>query len=295
MIVDCKTISTELREELRRVITTSKKHCTLGIFKASWGDSQRDAQTETFLKQKRACGEAVGITVREYPLNDYMGSQRMLEDYISTVMADKNAALNAAIVQLPLPMLSTPEKQRAVNVQAVLNKIPPEKDVDVLNYISFGRFEAGREGTLIPPNVGAIQEVLKRHTPDLLDLTGKKVVIVGKGHVVGLQVERWTMQFKTAATTILDKGSDIGLYTKEADLIVSCVGSAGLIQKDMVREGVVVFDFGVSKEEGHIRGDVDLTVAEKARLMTPVPGGVGPLAVTMLFGNVARIYDIKLE
>lgn len=289
MMVDCKTISAELREKLRNNIAASGRKYTLAIFKASGGDEQRDAQTETFLKQKRACGEAVGVTVREYVLNDYMGSQRMLEDYISAVVADKSAGINAALVQLPLPMLSMPEGERTVNVQAVLNKIPPEKDADVLNYISFGRFEAGRAGALVPPNVAAIQEVLRRHAPDLLDLTGKKVLIVGKGHVVGLQVERWTMQFKTAVLAVLDKGSNIGLYAKEADLIVSCVGSAGLIQKEMVREGVAVFDFGVSKENGSIRGDVDPSVAEKARLMTPVPGGVGPLAVTMLFQNVARI------
>ena len=290
MIVDCKIIAHELREELRKKVTASGKKLVLGIFKATSGNEARDAQTESFLKQKRACGKDVGIELREYLLDSYMATQKSVEDYVQSGVHDKNIGMHAAIIQLPLPTFL--QNGERVNMQAVLNKIPPEKDADVLHYKSFGRFEAGREGALTPPNVAAIQEIVKRYAEDMLDLTGKTVVIVGKGHVVGLPVERWTMRFKTAATITLDKGSDIGYYTHNADFIVSCVGSAGLIRSDMVKDDVVAIDFGCSRENGAWLGDMHVSVAEKARVLTPVPGGVGPVGVAEIFWNVGKLGQI---
>lgn len=293
MIVDCKTIAGALRDELQKKIAASGKTPVLAIFKTTTGNDVRDAQTESFLKQKRACGKEIGIVVREYSLDHYMQTQKSLEDYVQGVVHGSNTDIDAAIVQLPLPPFLKSGKK--MNIQAVLDKISLEEDADVLNYKSSGRFEAGREGALVPPNVAAIQEVLERHAPDMLDLTKKTVVIVGKGHVVGLQVERWIMRFKTIAISILDKGSDVAYFTRGADFIVSCVGSAGLIQEDMVKDAVVAIDFGYSRKDGVMQGDIHPSVAARARLITPVPGGVGPIAVVKLFENVARICGIKLE
>lgn len=303
MIVDCRSITEELKGKLRTRLETSNKILTLAIFRAMLGDPMRDAQTDAFLKQKEQCGKEVGINVRVYPVDEYMESQSTLEKYVSSVVGKPH--VSAAIVQLPLPTLKRTDAEGKENVQAVLNKIFPEKDADVLHYRSFGRFEAGMGGAVVPPNVAAVGEVLSRyapsHAPDFLrdgrvDLTGKHVVIVGKRSlVVGMQMRRWFMRFRTVSDTALDIGSDIAYYTKKADLVVSCTGRKHIIKPDMVQDGVVIMDFGGSRDEaGKVVGDVDPDVAGRARLMTPVPGGVGPLAVVKLFENVARLNDIRV-
>lgn len=289
MIVDCKTISKELREKIKHAVSSSKKDIRLAIIKARHDDVYKDVETEAFLKQKHACGREVGIDVREYDISDYMQSQSVLERRVSEIA--RITENDAVIIQLPLPNIVKPDSTHVpVNTQAVLNSVPPKKDADVLHAESCGRYEAGSATAFVPPVVGALEEILRREAPDVLKALGEKiVVVVGQGLVIGRQINRWAIRSNVVAFTGLKKGSDIERYTQHADIIVSGVGTARLITRDMVKEGCSVFDFGFSKEEGIVRGDIDAAVVEKARLLTPVPGGMGPLAVTMLFWNVARI------
>jgi methylenetetrahydrofolate dehydrogenase (NADP+) / methenyltetrahydrofolate cyclohydrolase len=298
MMVDCKTISGELREIIRNRVLSSRAEIRLAIIKAAHGDPLKDAQTEAFLKQKRACGKEVGIDVREYDVSDYLESQKKLEERVSEIA--RIPENSAVIVQLPLPHIRNPNKvllksdfNRTINTQAVLNSIPPKKDADVLHAESFGRYEAGSTTALVPPVVGAMEEILRREAPDIFqNLERKTVVVIGQGLVIGKQVNRWAIRNNVLMFSGLREGSDIARYTREADIIVSGTGNTRLIVPDMVKEGTIIFDFGFSKENGVVRGDVDATVADKARLLTPVPGGMGPLAVTMLFWNLARIRGV---
>lgn len=294
MLVDCRKISDDVRASIRTAVVASRKKVRLAIIKASHNDSAKDAETEAFLKQKRLCGKAVGIEVREYDVSEFLISQHMLEKRVSLIARLKEN--DAVIVQLPLPPLTRPDGQVVpVHTQAVLNTIPPKKDADVLHAESFGRYEAGSGIALIPPVIGALEEILRREAPDILEnLYTKVVVAVGQGLVIGKQINRWAVRNGVRELHGLREGSDVAHYTKRADIIVSGVGKGELITADMVKEDAVIFDFGFSKTNGVICGDVDSMVADKARLLTPVPGGMGPLAVTMLFWNVARIAGVKI-
>ena len=292
-MVDCKKISAELRASIQMAVAVSRKKIRLAIVKASHNDLVKDAETEAFLKQKRACGKVVGIDVREYDISEFLFSQKALEKRISTIARLKEN--DAIIVQLPLPPITGSDGEKVpVNTQAVLNTIPPRKDADVLHAESFGRYEAGSETALIPPVIGALEEILRREAPDVLEHADAKVVVaVGQGIVIGKQINRWAIRNGVRELHGLREGSDVAHYTKRADIIVSGVGKGGLITADMVKEDAVIFDFGFSKINGVICGDVDSAVADRVRLLTPVPGGMGPLAVTMLFWNVARIAEIR--
>lgn len=294
MVVDCKKVSGEVREVLRAAIEASrKKNVRLAIVKALHNDPAKDAQTEAFLKQKRACGAEVGIDVREYDVSEYLSSQTVLEKRIGEIVSvEENTAV---IIQLPLPLLNKQDGTEViVNTQAALNTVSPRKDADVLHPESFGRYEAGSTTGLVPPVVGALEELLRREASDVLEhLDTKVVVVLGQGLVIGKQVNRWAIRNGVRELHSLREGSDIAYYTKHADIIVSGVGKRGLITLDMVKKDAVIFDFGFSKTNGIVSGDVDPMVAENARLLTPVPGGMGPLSVTMLFMNVARIAGVK--
>ena len=295
MMVDCKKISGELRAVIKQAVAASrKKKIQLGIIKALHGDPLQDAKTEAFLKQKRMCGKEVGIIVKEYDISEFLFSQKALENRISTIV--RSGGNYAVIVQLPLPPIRKKDgTETLVHIQAALNRVSPPKDADVLHPDSFGRYEAGSETALVPPVIGALEEILRREAPDILEsLDAKVVVAVGQGLVIGRQVNRWAIRNGVRELHGLREGSDVAHYTKRADIIVSGVGKAGLITTDMVKEDAVIFDFGFSKVDGISRGDVDPAVAEKVRLLTPVPGGMGPLAVTMLFWNAARIAGIKI-
>lgn len=294
MMVDCKKISNEVRGEIRKAVASSKKKLRLAIIKASFGDLAKDAQTEAFLKAKRACGKEVGIDVREYDISEFLFSQKALESRISAIVrVPQNTAV---IIQLPLPALTRLDGVGVVvNTQAALNTISPRKDADVLHAESFGRYEAGSETALVPPVIGALKEILKREAPDVLEnLDTKVIVAVGQGLVIGKQVNRWAARNGVRELHGLREGSDVAHYTKRADIIVSGVGKGGLITTDMVKKDAVIFDFGFSKTNGVIHGDVDPAAGDKVRLLTPVPGGMGPLAVAMLFWNIARIGGVKL-
>lgn len=292
-MVDCKKISNEARASIQTAVSASRKKIRLAIIKASHNDPVKDVETEAFLKQKRACGKAVGIEVREYDVSEFLVSQKVLEKRVSTIARLKEN--DAVIVQLPLPPIIRPDGQMVlVNTQAVLNSISPKKDADVLHAESCGRYEAGSETALVPPVIAALEEILRRDAPDILkNLDTKVVVAVGQGLVIGKQVNRWAARNGVRELHGLREGSDVAHYTKRADIIVSGVGKVGLITTDMVKEDAVIFDFGFSKENGVVRGDVGFAVAENVRLLTPVPGGMGPLAVAMLFWNVARIAGVK--
>ncbi len=327
MIADCKKISDDVRALIQTTVAASRKKIRLAIIRASHNDPIKDAETEAFLKQKRACGKAVGIEVREYDITEFLTSQNMLEKRISTIARIKENT--AVIVQLPLPPLTRPDRERitinpvrnfhevfessrkspkavthaaeqrsiisnGINTQAALNTIPPKKDADVLHAESFGRYEAGSETALVPPVIGALEEILRREAPDVLENLGTKIVVaVGQGLVIGRQVNRWAVRNGVRELHSLREGSDVAHYTKQADIIVSGVGKSGLITADMVKEGAVIFDFGFSKQDGIVRGDADSSVADKARLLTPAPGGMGPLSVTMLFWNTACIAGVR--
>jgi methylenetetrahydrofolate dehydrogenase (NADP+)/methenyltetrahydrofolate cyclohydrolase len=183
---------------------------------------------------------------------------------------------DAVIVQLPLP--------DSVDTMRVLDAIPLEQDADVLSKESHARFEHGDEGALLPPVVAAVAEILERAN---VDPNGMRTVVVGKGWLVGEPVAAWLAQ-QGAAVTAIDKSESLEAL-KDAELIVSGAGSPGIIRPEHLSPGVVLIDAGTSESGGSIVGDADPACADIASVFTPVPGGVGPIAVACLFRNAAEL------
>ncbi|HVB20105.1 MAG TPA: bifunctional 5,10-methylenetetrahydrofolate dehydrogenase/5,10-methenyltetrahydrofolate cyclohydrolase [Candidatus Paceibacterota bacterium] len=191
--------------------------------------------------------------------------------------------VDAVIVQLPLPF--------GFDMQGILDSIPVEKDADVLSGAARKNFERGDTDALLPPVVGAICEILKFGH---VEIAGKKAVIVGRGFLVGAPVAAWLTQ-QGADVTVLTSKDDLSEALHAADIVVSGAGVPHLIQPEMIKKGVVLIDAGTSESGGAVVGDADPTCADKCTLFTPVPGGVGPLAVAKLFENVVTLVERAMD
>ena len=173
-----------------------------------------------------------------------------------------------------------------MNAQYILNSVPPEKDVDVLSARPLGNFFVGKS-IAIPPVVGAIQALLHEYE---IDYQSKHVLIVGAGALVGKPVAVWLLNEKVAFSVIEEGAPGREVLMESADIIISGVGKPGLISGDMVKEGVIMIDAGTSEAGGKLAGDAEFeSVSAKASHITPVPGGVGPLTVVILFKNLLAL------
>jgi len=180
------------------------------------------------------------------------------------------------IVQIPLPL--------GIETESVLAAIPADKDVDGINPTI-----AEAERIVRAPVVEAVREILSRNA---IEIEGKKAVVVGEGRLVGKPVAAWLEESGADVFVIThEKGSMNELL--DADIVVSGVGEPGLIKPEMIKEGCVLIDAGTSEAEGKISGDADPLCASKCSLFTPVPGGVGPIAVAMIFKNLLALSSSK--
>lgn len=263
MIIDGRTLAVERREEVR------KEREKLGALSLGVVIAVTDRVTQSYIGIKKKAAEALAISVVEYRLPEGASTEDAVE-------AVKQASVHDGIItQLPMPGL---------DVDRIRNAIPAEKDVDVLGDAALARFNSGAFPPT-PPVPAAMQYVLKRYD---ISCQGKKVAIVGYGRLVGRPA---AMLFKHlgASVSVSDKGDDIPAATRVADIIVLGTGVAGILTPDMMKEGAVVLDAGASEANGKVVGDADPACAKKASLMTPVPGGLGPIAVVEIFANLVAL------
>lgn len=239
------------------------------------------------MKKKRKFAKELGVRFNLTHLPSSI-SQKNLEQKIQRVGRDRK--ITGMIVQLPLP--------KGLNTQQALDRIPKQKDVDVLSSVAFSDFALGILPVL-PPTVAAIALLLKETKKKI---EGTQVVVVGAGRLVGLPVALWLVQ-QGAVLSLVQKGTrNTPEVILKAEIVISGVGKPGLITGDMIKKGAVVIDAGTSTSE-HVRpprsntarvnkieGDVDFeSVSKKASYITPVPGGVGPLTVAYLFQNLTKL------
>jgi len=181
------------------------------------------------------------------------------------------ASADGVIVQLPFP----PQ----VDAEVLLSAIPKELDIDNINY-------AGEETEVLPPVVGAVAEIAKRHN---VDFAGKNVVVIGRGRLVGKPAALWA-EAQGAAVTVIDKNTpNADSIIHEADIIISGAGHPGLVTHGKIKDGVIIFDAGTSEDGGELRGDADSACASKCSLFTPVPGGIGPITIAILLRNLVEL------
>ncbi|HEV7121781.1 MAG TPA: bifunctional 5,10-methylenetetrahydrofolate dehydrogenase/5,10-methenyltetrahydrofolate cyclohydrolase [Candidatus Paceibacterota bacterium] len=233
---------------------------------------QPSPATHSYLRVKSARAEDAGMRMDTVQLPEGATTQ----DVIEVVQA---TGADAIIVQLPLPV--------GFDQQAILDAIPRAADADVLSSEAYAAFERAEDGALLPPVVGAIREVLAHAN---VDPRGKRVVIVGNGRLVGQPAHAWFLQRGAEAVAVTKETSDtLPALLPHADIVVCGAGSPHLIRPEMVKDGVVLIDAGTSESNGAIVGDIDPACAAKASVFTPVPGGIGPMAVACLFQNAVAL------
>ncbi len=228
--------------------------------------------TRSYLRIKTRTAQKAGMKLDIVELPDDAGVE-------SITAAIQASGADAVIVQLPLPA--------HLDEESILKNIPLEKDVDVLSPAARARFANGEPAALMPPVAGAVAEILKREG---VVAAGKRAVVVGDGGLVGRPVAAY-LRAQGAEVTVLDKDTFEGgaAALRAAAIIVSGAGVPHLITPDMLTEGVVLIDAGTSEQGGVLAGDIDPRCAEIASVFTPVPGGVGPIAVACLFQNVVSL------
>ena len=221
--------------------------------------------TQSYLKIKTKSADAAGCAFEETKEPTFDGA-------------------DAAIVQLPLP--------EGMDVRETCNRIPLTKDADVLSDAARAAFMRGDERAPLPPVVGALAEVLAR---SMVDARGKKAVVVGSGYLVGQPCAAWLAQEGARVTTVNQTKGDLTSALHDADIVVLGAGSPHLVKPEMLKEGVVLFDAGTSESDGVTVGDADPACAPMCSVFTPVPGGVGPIAVAKLFENAISLTERNLS
>lgn len=230
------------------------------------------AATESYLRIKTLKAEEAGMHLQLIR----MENDATAEDLIHKIALPE---ADAIIVQLPLPP--------GMNERAVLDAIPTDKDADVLSRAAYERFLKDEPGALMPPVVCAVAEILERAN---VLVGGKRAVVIGNGRLVGAPVQAWLTREGAEVSVLTEEDFDEKKDSlKEADIVVSGAGSPHLITPDLLTSGVVLIDAGTSESNGAIVGDFDPACADIASVFTPVPGGVGPVAVACLFRNVAEL------
>lgn len=289
MIIDGKQIAQEIIERLK--IQKAPKKILAAILVDSTSSPQVGSSL-SFLKQKEKVAEELGVDFRIYKFPKSVKNDDLRKE---TGKIALSKPVGGVIVQLPFP--------NHLNRHYILNAIPREKDVDVLGERALGAFYTGRNPVL-PPAVGVVEEILsganiRTRTNDANNyLKNKKIAVVGLGFLVGKPIAIWLMG-KCAEIYLLDQGSDFSIL-KQADLVISGVGKAGIIKPEMLRQDAGIIDFGYSMENANsdtrqengsikIRGDFDLNSLSKSHVAlsfyTPTPGGTGPILTAKIFEN----------
>ena len=270
IVVDGKVIAARILDEVRGEVATSKKKLRLGAVVV--GD---DAVTRRFVVEKRRVAESVGIDMRVYPFPETVMPNELRARIAELVREEHNTGV---IIQLPLPS--------HLPRQHILNAVTPEKDGDMLSARAVGNFIVGK-GVLVPPVVGAIQEIAATHG---IEFMGKNIVVVGAGPLVGRPVALWLLRSGATFSVVRASTADPASFVRSADILISGIGKPRFITGAMVKAGIAVFDAGTAESAGKIAGDVDYdSVAPKCSLITPVPGGIGPLTVAVLLRNLVLL------
>ena len=269
-IISGKEISLSVKERVAEEVKELKKNgiepCLAVILV---GD---DPASKVYVNNKKKACEFCGIRSLEYLL-PAVASQEELNALVEKLNADES--VSGILCQLPLPS--------HLDEKEVLNLIKPEKDVDAFHPENVGHIMIG-DFNFLPCTPAGIMEMLKYEN---INLDGKHCVIIGRSNIVGKPMAMLLLGANGTVTVCHSKTKDLASVTREADILVVAIGRADFITGDMVKEGAVVIDVGMNRrEDGKLTGDVDFASAsERASYITPVPGGVGPMTITMLLQN----------
>ncbi|MBI2409461.1 bifunctional 5,10-methylenetetrahydrofolate dehydrogenase/5,10-methenyltetrahydrofolate cyclohydrolase [Candidatus Kaiserbacteria bacterium] len=272
MIVDGRALAKAI---LARTKTRAEKLPRPPRVLALVADETPATKSYLAIKAKRAADAGCELKIRH-----------IKESVRPSDIVDMSREADAVILQLPL--------SAEMDAKALCDVIPIGKDADVLSSSARAAFEMMdlRSPSLLPPVVGAVRAIFLKHG---IEPKGRKVVVIGRGFLVGAPVAIWFRQQGAEVAVITREAGNFPEILKEADIIVSGAGAPHLIKPEMLKIGVVLIDAGTSESGGAIVGDADPACAAKCALFTPVPGGVGPIAVACLFENVTALTERQVR
>lgn len=269
-IMDGKNLSNIIKDDLRKEISMYVQTPILAVI--TIGD---DEASKVYVNNKRKSCEQVGISFMHF---DYLSEVKESVVINKIKELNKDASVNGIIVQLPIP--------DHFNVDKIINTIDVSKDVDGLTNESKIR-RMNNKSSLIPCTTKGILELLDYYK---INIESKRVVVVGRSELVGTPTYQECLKKNATVTICHSKTIDLGSITKEADILIVATGHKYLIDKNMIKEGCVIIDVGISRDNGKLYGDVNPNVSDKCSYLTPVPGGVGPMTVVMLLKNTFIAY-----
>ena len=277
-IIDGKAISLAIKDELKEKVAEYKNKgidITLAVVKVG-----NDPASAVYVRNKEKACEYVGINSRTLALPEETTQEELL-NIVRELNEDDT--VNGILVQLPLP--------KHIDESEILLAINSTKDVDGFHPVNVGKMVIG-EDTFLPCTPAGIIEMLKRSD---IDMEGKECVVIGRSNIVGKPMSLLMLKENATVTIAHSRTKDLKEVTKRADILVAAIGKPKFVTADYVKEGAVVIDVGMDRDEnGKLCGDVDFeSVEPKVSAITPVPGGVGPMTVTMLLVNCLRSVELN--
>lgn len=276
VLMEGKKVSEEFRNNLEKIIMERK--LTPGLATVLVGE---DPASQVYVRNKIKACEKMGIYSDHHKLSADVSEKELL-DLIAGLNSDPK--INGILVQLPLP--------KGINADKIINSISPEKDVDCFHPVNVGKFYIAKTWKemealrFLPCTPYGIMEILKYYK---VEIQAKKVVVIGRSNIVGKPIGMMLMANNATVSYCHSKTDNLPKVAAEADILVAAIGRARFVMEDFVKKGAVVIDVGMNRAENGLAGDVDFeSVSKKASLITPVPGGVGPMTITMLLRNTVN-------
>lgn len=269
-LIDGKAVSLQVKQQVKQECDKLKtKGVTPGLAVIIVGD---DPASQVYVRNKEKACEECGFYSVKYAL-DADTTQSELNALIDKL--NKDEKINGILCQLPLP--------KHLDDKEVINRIDPIKDVDAFHPVNVGAIMIG-DYNFLPCTPAGVMELI--HSTGV-DVTGKKAVVIGRSNIVGKPMAMLLLHENATVEITHSKTLDLKSITKEADILVAAIGRAKFVTADMVKNGAIVIDVGMNRNEnGKLCGDVDFeNVKDKCSFITPVPGGVGPMTISMLMRN----------
>ncbi|OGX15357.1 MAG: bifunctional 5,10-methylene-tetrahydrofolate dehydrogenase/5,10-methylene-tetrahydrofolate cyclohydrolase [Omnitrophica WOR_2 bacterium RBG_13_41_10] len=276
-LLEGKPVADKIKEELKRQIGSLKKKPVLASIQA--GDN---AGSAAYVKSQQKTAQNLGIEYQLHNLNQGINEAELIK-FIQKLNSDNT--INGIIIQMPLPS--------QIDYKKISQFIAPEKDAEGMHPANIGKIVFGK-ANILPCTPAAVMELIKETG---VDLYGKEVVVVGHSEIVGKPLSLLLLE-KFATVTVChigtSKAGKLEEHVRKAEILIVAVGKASLIKGDWIKEGAIVIDVGINRLGDKIVGDVEFEAAEKrAAWITPVPGGVGPLTVTMLMRNLVEAAKLQ--
>lgn len=276
-IINGKDISAKVRGDIaKKVNELKKKGITPGLAVVIVGE---DPASKVYVRNKHRACEETGIYSEVHELPEATSENELIA-LIDKLNADKK--INGILVQLPLP--------KHLDEKVIIERIDPKKDVDAFSEVNVGKIMIG-DYDFLPCTPAGVMELLKESG---IDPSGKECVIIGRSNIVGKPQAMLMLHANATVTICHSRTQNLAEHTRRADILVAALGKPNFVTGDMVKDGVVVIDVGINRlPDGKLCGDVDFASVEpKASFITPVPGGVGPMTITMLLKNTLKAAEL---